>query len=48
MEGVGEKLPEQWLLEKKEGRGDRSNRLFGTGLPRLCKDGEGVLLRSQV
>lgn len=45
MEGAGEKLPDQWLLEKNEGRGNVGNRLSGTGLPRLCKDREGVLLR---
>lgn len=40
MEGAGAKLPDQWLLEKKEGGGDVRNRRSGTGLPRLCKDGE--------
>lgn len=45
MEGAGEKLPDQRLLEKKEGRGDVSSRLPGTGLLRLCKGEEGVLLR---
>lgn len=39
MEGAGEKLPGQWLLEKGEGRGGMSNRLSGPGLARLCEDG---------
>lgn len=32
-------------FSRKRKRGDVSNRLSSTGLPRLCKDGEGVLPR---